>query len=232
VPDLGDLAVSIYQNSMDERSVAGEERLDYQSRIEEANDEYRENMRKLVASQTEGSLQARIKQLEEDDRALAVANAKVKASEQVAKTEVSNRDATVRSKDAAISDLEKKKEKEKNARLYNALGQRANAEWLSQQASISMLETNTSELENQRATLAKKVSNLGAAVLSQDASINRLEVRNSVLIQENSAFRKEAGTAETKNKELEEANADLQKRVLALDEELKAAKEANEMATA
>jgi hypothetical protein len=192
-----DLSVSIYRNSMDERSVAGEERLAYQSRIEEASAEYHENMRKLVASQTEGSLQARINALEDDNRALSVANADVKASEKAANTEnirlKGNNDSleehivTLREHcDASISNLCERANAEVQSRdveiiklkeQYGALTKKsdhvklASAESQSKDALISELQKNFVDLTEENSTMD---ANHGAYMLSQDASIVRL----------------------------------------------------------
>jgi preprotein translocase subunit YajC len=75
-------------SAMYKRTFTREEKLDYSALLDKASEEYHETMRERVESQTEGGLQAKIKKLEEDKRALSVANAFVVASEQAAQTEI------------------------------------------------------------------------------------------------------------------------------------------------
>jgi hypothetical protein len=156
-----ELAVSMYKQYTYEPVINGEE-----------------IMRKSLASQTE--LQARIKELEETNRALLVLSSVVIASQQTAKTEIIKlqhrnsfleaHTAAVRENcDAKIGVLEEKNKgltKEKNdkiillkknyrglARARHAVGSRAKSEWNKQATLIS-------ELQEEKSTLSKEISEL------------------------------------------------------------------------
>jgi hypothetical protein len=208
-----DLAGFIYQRSMNQRSAAGEERLAYQARIEEGDED--ENLRQFLASKAEAGLQARIKELEDDNRALSVSNANIKASEQAANTEnmrlKRNNDsleghvialrehydagishlyelanAAVQSRDAEIIKLKEQ---------YGALTKEnsdhvelASAESQSKDALISKLQKSLDDLTEEKSTMD---ANYGASMLSQDASIVRLESEKSTLAREIGDLRKE-----------------------------------------
>ena len=247
---------------MSKRSVTSEEKLNYQARMDEKSDEYL----KWLPSQTEEGLQARTKELEEDNRALSVANAHVVACEQAANrdnsrllknndslevhivtlgehydAEIKNRDATVQSKDAVISDLENRYGEV--VRDCNALrGLAPDAGWESQKARISMLESNnaalTTRINDRDATTLKDavISSLGAAVQSRDAVISRLEKEMSNLAEEKSKLRNQVEVEERARKAEAMGSAEekrkLEAQVSVLRNELEAAKKANEMATA
>jgi hypothetical protein len=214
-----DLAGFMYQNSMNQHSVAGEERLAYQARIEEGNEEYHENMRQFLASKAEAGLQARIKELEDENRALSVSNA-IKASEQAANTDnmrlKRNNDSLeghiviLRVHcDASISNLYKLASTEVQSRdaeiiklkkQYCALTkeksdhvEHASAESQCKDALISELQKSLDDLTEEKSTMD---ANYGASMLSQDASIVRLESEKSTLAWEIIVLKDEAGVAE------------------------------------
>jgi hypothetical protein len=168
----------------DSTRVENLEKLVYKARTEEADEVYRGNMRKALAS--EGELQARIKKLEEDKRALTVANGTFQASEKAAKTESSKpqrsndllekRIVTVSERhEAEVSKL-----KEKNETLtqeISNLGACAKGEWDAFKAHVSKLETENS-------ILAQQISDRDSTIQSRDADISELKRRDGLHTEE------------------------------------------------
>jgi hypothetical protein len=183
-------------SAMYKRTFTREEKLDYGALLDKTSEEYHETILERVESQTEGGQQARIKKLEEDNRALTVANAFVVASEQAAQTEIiklQKHNGFLEAHTATVSEhceaetgkLEEKTEtlaKEKEHEIsvlrreygelsgnYDALLERANAVWGTQEARISVLLNNNSNLVQEK-------SGRDAPIQSKDALISGLRV--------------------------------------------------------
>lgn len=251
MPELSELAVSIFEKILSKRSVTGEETLAYQAHVDKGSEKYL----KWLASQTEEVLQARIKELEDDNRALSVANAHVVACEQTANKENSrlkaendlleDRIVTLSEHcDASTSKLEEKcqtltteisdhdaarqsKENEVSELNKQYEKQLGTFDALKEEATRVWKsgEARTSVLETDNAALTTKTRDRDAAILSKDAEISKLKKRNGILTQKTNAFRKKMKMARAKNTKLKKDIDELQEQDRTLRKEVEKAKE-------
>jgi hypothetical protein len=191
-----ELAVAFRKDSTSICSETGEEKLVCQAHINNADEEeHHGDMRDPVTSQTEASFQARIKKLEDENRALVVSKSVIKASKQPDQTEIRrlqrkiNFHEELHTTNSQHYDAEIKRLEEKNETLakvkddeisvlrkeygdlsgtHDALLKRATTEWDSQAACIS-------ELQQEKSTLSKKISELTTNAELHDVNISWLE---------------------------------------------------------
>jgi hypothetical protein len=191
-----ELAVAFRKDSTYIRSDTGEEKLVCQAHINNADEEqHHGDMRDPVTLQTEASFQARIKELEDANRALVVSVSVIKASKQPDQTEIrrlqrkndvlegrltTNREhyhAEMERLDEKNETLAKEKDDETSllrkeysdvAKTRDAILERAKSEWDSHAACIS-------KLQEDKSTLTKGISDRDAAMKSKDDSISTLE---------------------------------------------------------
>jgi chromosome segregation ATPase len=191
-----ELAVAFRKDSTSICSETGEEKLVCQAHINNADEEeHHGDMRDPVTSQTEASFQARIKKLEDENRTLVVSKSVIKASKQPDQTEIRrlqrkiNFHEELHTTNSQHYDAEIKRLEEKNETLakvkddeisvlrkeygdlsgtHDALLKRATTEWDSQAACIS-------ELQQEKSTLSKKISELTTNAELHDVNISWLE---------------------------------------------------------
>lgn len=205
---------------MFQHSYTREDKLADKALLDKVDEGYHETMRERYVSQIEASLQARIKELEGDNRALSVANSVVVTSEQASKTKIGKlqkandllegRDTTNREH----YDAEIKKLQEKNETLTKEIS--------SHDTATQSKDVEVDKLKEQNGGLAQEKQ-------SKDAVISELKKREVDHIATISTLREQAEVEKRARMadatEFTKEKSKLQGQVSSLSEELKAAKE-------